>query len=471
MIVRKSIAITLAAVILPAVANMAQAQVDTVPGASIKFVKVADLPASSTVYGASRANINVITRHPAITGSALNNRITVVDGRGPVYMIDPTGANAPRLIVNLKTASPGLNIGSATAGNSELGVRGFAYHPDFAKSGTQGYLKFYTMSCHYTSTRTLGGAVSLNHNVPPGAPSPVCDNILTEWKMLSATNLTVDTKSRREVLRFPQLYTNHGTDALLFDPVTKWLYIAAGDGGSQGDPFNVSTNVEYLYGKILRINPLKPGTTIPSNMLRSNDGAWSYPASNPGAGNKPGRMAYYVKGFRHPESMFRYGSTLIIGDIGGSSFEEIGALKLSGDEGVNFGWDKVEGRWPASTSTIPPVAGYTRSENGGSGTAIIVGGVPVNTMGSAFNGKVILGDLVKGNIYYGDINAMLGARSWSKPMVTLKKAVLKNANNQTTTLMATYGQNSRVDLRLAEIGGTIYGTSKQKGVLFRLTTP
>lgn len=468
MIIRKFIALTLTAVMLAVVANTAQALVDTMPGAKIKFVKVADLPASSTVARASRANINVITRHPAIAGSALNNRITIVDGRGPVHLIDPSRVNPPRLIVNLRTASPGLDIGAATAGNSELGVRGFAYHPDFANSASPGYLKFYTMSCHYTWTRTLAGSVRLNHSVPPGAPNPVCDNVLTEWKMASAANLTADPKSRREVLRFPQMYRNHGTDALVFDPATKWLYIAAGDGGSQRDPFNVSSNIEYLYGKILRINPLKPGAKIPSNMLRANDGAWSYPANNPGAGSKPGRMAYYVKGFRHPETMFRYGSRLIIADIGGESFEEIGVLKLSGDEGVTFGWDAVEGRWPKSTSTIPPVAGYTHGENGGT-SAVIVGGVPVNTMGSAFNGKVIIGDLAKGNIYYGDLNAMISARSWSVPMVPLKKAVLVNANNQITTLMATYGQNGRVDLRLAEIGGTIYGVSKQKGVLFKFT--
>jgi hypothetical protein len=97
--------------------------------------------------------------------------------------------------------------------------------------------------------------------------------------------------------------------------------------------------------------------------------------------------------------------------------------------------------------------------------------VPVNTLDSAFNGKVILGDLKSGNIYYGDLAAMKAARAWNKPMVVLKKMVLLNSYNQTTTLMSAYGQNGRVDLRLAEIGGTIYGVSKQKGILFKLSAP
>lgn len=328
--IKKFYSLATSAVVLMVVANFTQAQVDTVPGLNIKFVKVADLPASTAAAGASRANINVITRHPALPGSALNNRITVVDGRGPVYMIDPTGRNPARLVANLMTASPGLNIGNATAGNSELGVRGFAYHPDFANPAALGYLKFYTMACYYISTRTAAGAVRLSHNVPPGAPT-TCDNVLTEWKMYSATDLRANPASRREVLRFPQIYSNHGTDALVFDPATKLLFIGAGDGGSQDDPFNVVSNTGYLYGKILRINPLKPGTALPAGMIRSNDGTWSFPASNPGAGSRPGLDAYYVKGFRHPETMFVNAGHLVIADIGGSGFEEINILKISGD--------------------------------------------------------------------------------------------------------------------------------------------
>ena len=466
-VMRKFNVFALFAAILLFAPNLAQAFIDSSPGMSVKLIKVADLPASSTVSGASKANINVITKHPSIAGSELNERITVVDGRGPVSFIDPSGHNQPSLIVDLDSASLGLNIGSGFAGNSELGVRGFAYHPDFANPEAQGYLKFYTMSCHYTSTRTLPGAVEINWGTPPGAPAPLCDNVLAEWKMISATNLTADPKSRREVLRYPQLFANHGTDALVFDPITNLLYIAAGDGGDQGDPYNVSSNVEYLYGKILRINPLKPGAILPAEMFRQWDGTFSYPVSNPGAGRKPGRNAYYVRGLRHPETMFINGREMVIADIGGSAFEEINILKLSGDEGASFGWRAVEGQWPETPTTLPPVAGYTHGENGGS-SAIIVGGIPVDTLGSEFNGMLILGDIVNGNIYYGNLEAMKAARSWNKPMVILKKALLFNSDGQETTLMESYGQNGRVDLRLAEIDGTIYGVSKQKGVLFKL---
>ena len=147
------------------------------------------------------------------------------------------------------------------AGNSELGLRWIEYHPDFAKPNTKGYLKFYTMSCHATSTRSLAGAVALHHKAPSGAPTE-CDNVLREWTMDPAT---MTGKSPREVLRFPQLYTNHGTDALVFDPATKLLYIAVGDGGklelSRATPImcrRTSNTSTAKSSGLIRQNPAQP---------------------------------------------------------------------------------------------------------------------------------------------------------------------------------------------------------------------
>jgi glucose/arabinose dehydrogenase len=435
------------------------------PGLSAKFRPIAQLPRSSTDSAASVANIVKITRHPSLAGSSYNGWLTVADSRGPVYLVNTTSykqgvTNQTHTIVNLKTATPGLDIGNATSGNSELGLRWIAYHPDFAKPNTKGYLKFYTMSCHATSTRTLAGAVALHHQAPPGAPTE-CDNVLREWTMDRAT---MTAKSARQVLRFPQLYTNHATDALVFDPTTKLLYIAVGDGGSQGDPYNVSQNKQYLYGKILRIDPTKPGATLP-NMGISSDRTFSYPKDNPyAAPGDTGLNSIYAIGFRHPETMIKDRGHLIVFDIGGSKFEEIDILKLNGDEGKNFGWDKVEGRSPQFTTTIPPVAGYTHV----SGNKAIIGGAAPER--GPYAGLVILGDIVSGNVYYGDRDAMKAARSWSIPMVPLHQFVMHNNSGTRQTLMQAFGRNSRVDLRLVEIedNGRVFGVTKQRGIIFEL---
>jgi glucose/arabinose dehydrogenase len=435
------------------------------PGLSAKFRPIAQLPKSSTDSAASVANINNITKHPTLAGSSYNGWLTVADSRGPVYLVNTSSyqqgvANQTHTIVDLKTATQGLDIGNPTSGNSELGLRWIEYHPDFATPDTKGYLKFYTMSCHATSTRSLAGAVELENKAPPGAPTE-CDNVLREWTMDRAT---MTGRSPREVLRFPQLYTNHGTDALVFDPATKLLYIAVGDGGKQGDPHNVSQNKQYLYGKILRIDPTKPGATLPSNMGRATQGTFSYPKDNPyAAPGDTGRDAIYAIGFRHPETMIRDGNHLIVFNIGGSKFEEIDILKLDGDEGRNFGWDKVEGRSPQFTTTIPPVAGYN---TGTSGNRAIIGGAAPES--GAYRGLVILGDIVSGNVYYGDRDAMKAARSWSRPMVPLRQFVMHNNSGTRQTLMQGLGRDNRVDLRLTEINGRVFGVTKQRGIIFEI---
>jgi glucose/arabinose dehydrogenase len=434
------------------------------PGLTAKFRPIAQLPKSSTDSAASVANINNITKHPTLAESSYNGWLTVADSRGPVYLVNISSysqgvANQTHTIVNLKTATQGLDIGNPTSGNSELGLRWIEYHPDFATPDTKGYLKFYTMSCHATSTRSLAGAVALNHRAPSGAPT-VCDNVLREWTMDPAT---MTGKSPREVLRFPQLYTNHGTDALVFDPATKLLYIAVGDGGKQGDPHNVSQNKRYLYGKILRIDPTKPDATLPPNMGRATEGTFSYPLDNPYAEpDDPGRNAIYAIGFRHPETMIRDDNHLIVFDIGGSYLEEIDILDLDGDEGKNFGWDKVEGRSPQFTTTIPPVAGYTHI----SGNKALIGGAAPES--GPYAGLVILGDIVSGNVFYGDRDAMTAARSWSTPMVPLQQFVMHNDSGTPQTLMQAFGRNSRVDLRLAEDNGRVFGITKQRGIIFEI---
>ena len=439
------------------------------PGISVKFRPIAQLRSSAPSSTASVANATNITTHPALpsslAGSVYNNWLTVADSRGRVSLVNASSysagvTNPNRTIVDLRTATQGLNIGNTTSGNSELGLRWFAYHPDFARAGAKGYLKAYTMSCHATSTRTLTGAAPLYHGVPVGAPqTQPCDNVLTEWR-LNASTMTAS--SPRQVMRWPQLYTNHGTDALVFSEITKLLYVAVGDGGSQGDPHNVGQNKEYVYGKILRIDPTLPGTTVPENMVKSWDGRWSHPADNPYA-NTSGRNAIYVLGLRHPETMIKDGPDLFVFDIGGSAFEEVNFIKMDGDEGRNFGWDRVEGRSPADSTTLPPVAGYPHVN----GNRAIIGGAAPDI--GPFAGKVILGDIVSGNVYYGDRNAMKVARAWNIPMVPLQQFVMHNNAGTPQTLMSAFGRNSRVDLRLTEIsGGRVIGVSKQRGIVFEI---
>src|SRR5262249_42099959 len=167
----------------------------------------------------------------------------------------------------------------------------------------------------------------------------------------------------------------------------------------------------------------------------------------------------------HPETMIRDDQQLIVFDIGGSNFEEVDILELNGDEGKNFGWDKVEGRSPVSTATIPPVAGYPHVN----GNKAIIGGAAPET--GSYAGLVIVGDIVSGNLYYSDRQSMEASRLWSIPMVPVQQFVMYGAGGTPQTLMQAYGRNGRVDLRLVEDNGRVYGVTKQQGIIFEILPP
>jgi glucose/arabinose dehydrogenase len=113
------------------------------------------------------------------------------------------------------------------------------------------------------------------------------------------------------------------------------LYISNGDGTSyaQVDPRTASVlNVDNLYGKILRIDPIT-GEGLSDNPFYDGD-----PNSN--------RSKVWNLGLRNP---FRFTiqpdtGTPFIGDVGWKTWEEVNI----GDRGANFGWGAYEGGVDAS---------------------------------------------------------------------------------------------------------------------------
>src|SRR3954469_10688377 len=62
----------------------------------------------------------------------------------------------------------------------------------------------------------------------------------------------------RQLLYVDQPYDNHNGGQLQFDS-KGYLYVGMGDGGSGGDPGNRAQNLQSRLGKLLRINPTRPG--------------------------------------------------------------------------------------------------------------------------------------------------------------------------------------------------------------------
>jgi len=312
-----------------------------------------------------------------LTGNPATGLAYVIDQRGYIYSFDPASPSpSASLFIDLTTA-----VGQLSTTN-EGGVRSLAFHPDFDDASEPGYRKLYT-----ALSRTSG-------STPVGSPAPVVFDspggtnhygVIAEWTALA--NGSVDTSSYRELIRIEQPYGNHNSGHLGFDPTASpgspeygKLFIAVGDGGSSGGPFDLSqdidaTPVPYPHGKILRIDPLASGGA-----------PYTIPSENPFAGVPDRIEEVWAYGMRNPHKFTWDTATarMLVSDIGQGVVEEVSVVRKA----ANLGWNQREGSFvyentngvsplPAGHASDPysyPVAQYDQSSNGLTGAAAIVGG-------------------------------------------------------------------------------------------------
>lgn len=215
----------------------------------------------------------------------------------------------------------------------ERGFTGLALHPDFNNAGSDGYGRFYTL---LDSSNT-----GPNPDFTPEGGNDAHDTLLLEWKANDASASQYDGGSPRELIRMEQPFGNHNGGQIAFNPLAEagsaefgTLYISIGDGGSGGDPMNMSQNLTSLFGKILRINPLG------SN---SSNGQYGIPEDNPFVLANDGTILpeIYVYGTRSPNRIAwdTNNGQMYVADIGQNIVEEVSPVRA----GANLGWKEWEG--------------------------------------------------------------------------------------------------------------------------------
>ena len=255
--------------------------------------------------------------------------------------------------------------------DSEGGLLGMAFHPDFPANG-QVFLSWTDVGTPMTSiigrfTATAGGQ-SLN------------------------------TGSRIDFLRLDQDFENHNGGQITFGPDGD-LYIAFGDGGAGGDPFGRAQETRNMLGDLLRIDI---------------DGGSPYaiPPDNPFAGNatcpaNPDLLIddcpeIYASGLRNPWrfSFDRVTGALWLGDVGQNLLEEIDIIERGG----NYGWDCREGSIPfgtpaascaTTTGFIGPVHEYPRAD----GVSVTGGYVYRGSDIPELVGSYLFADFVSGRLW------------------------------------------------------------------------
>lgn len=241
------------------------------------------------------------------------------DGSGRLFIVEQAGRI--RVLQNGQLlASPLLDItGRVGSDNSEQGLLGLAFHPNFAQNGY-----FYV---NYT-----------DHNGD------------THLARFTASAGTSDPASEKQLLIVQQPFSNHNGGSLAFGP-DGYLYAGLGDGGSAGDPYGNAQSENTLLGKLLRldVDHGDPYTIPPGNPSEASPEIWALGLRN------PWRISFD-----------RLTGDLWIGDVGQDTWEEVDRVAAGAPGGLNFGWNAMEGTHAYQGGPQPqfvtPVAEYSHAE-------------------------------------------------------------------------------------------------------------
>jgi glucose/arabinose dehydrogenase len=430
-----------------------------------------------------------IPRLEYLTAGGAPGMAYVIEQRGDIYRFDPSLAN-PTLT---KFLDLDQFLGNDYNFNNEGGLRGLAFHPDFNNPGTDGFGKFYTSHSRDSFTPLQG---SPSPTIFPSPKTPDHDSVVAEWTVNA--NGTVNTATYRELMRIGQPYSNHNIGQISFNPTAGTgdadygkLYIALGDGGSGGDPYNMAQDIDVTpdprpFGKMLRIDPIASGSN-----------PYSIPGDNPFAGQSNRVQETWAYGLRNPHKFAWDDATglMYIADIGQGNVEEINIGRV----GANYGWDVREGTFiynggsvnplPAGHATDAytyPVAQYDHDfDNNGSTSSSAVTSGPVYR-GSAvpeLTGMYLFAEFAtnSGAIYAVDVDDLIERDSFPNvaslsggflaPFVDLKindngalKSFLQFLRDESGN-----GGLSRTDLRFSvDADGEIYVMNKHDGVIRRI---
>ncbi|MFC1997259.1 PQQ-dependent sugar dehydrogenase [Chloroflexota bacterium] len=252
-------------------------------------------------------------------------------------------------------------------------------------------------------------------------------------------------------------YTNHNGGQLAFGP-DGYLYIATGDGGGGGDPFNNAQSPDSLLGKILRIDvETFPQFSTKSHLIflplvmGGNGLAWEkpylIPPDNPFVDTLGFRDEIWVLGMRNPWrfSFDRSTGGLFIGDVGQGSWEEVDFQPATSPGGENYGWNEMEGThcYLANCDTTGktlPVFEYPTHVND---SCSVTGGFVYrgNTYPN-MNGIYIFGDYCSGAVS----GLQIDGKTWRDQLLL-----------QTNFSISTFGEDEAGEIYLADLsGGTIY---------------
>jgi glucose/arabinose dehydrogenase len=321
--------------------------------------------------------------------------VTGAPGYPNLLFVVEQGGQVQVLRSGRKLGKPFLDIAGLISFGGERGLLSIAFPPDYKASG-----RFYV---YYTD--------------------PQGDIRVDELKRKSATRAARG--SRRAIVDIPhRANSNHNGGQLQF--LDNLLYFGTGDGGSGGDPPNNAQNRQSLLGKLLRIDPRKPG---------AQPEIFSYGLRN------PFRFSFDRVTAEQPR--------IIIGDVGQDRIEEIDYTTVAAAKGANFGWDAFEGNSPYRDAnsgtpdpgrTVKPIFAYPHSR-GDSCTVI---------------GGYVVGDRSLRPLYKRYVYADLCEGELRSLVPHLRGATNDRKLGLSVSTPSSFGEDTRGRIYVASLEGPVY---------------
>ncbi|MEQ9363024.1 MAG: PQQ-dependent sugar dehydrogenase [Leptospirales bacterium] len=326
---------------------------------------------------------------------------------GELYVTVPGQKAKPRLVAKFSVTT-----------ESEQGLLGVAFHPDFRTNGL--------MYFNYTVKKDGRDL------------SRVCERKFTNPLAPAARKGKL--VSERILMEVEQPYQNHNAGQIAFGP-DGMLYIGWGDGGWREDPKRHGQNPATLLGAMLRIDPRPPAAP--------GEAAYRIPPDNPFVNTKGYRPEIFAIGLRNPwRYSFDLRGRLIVADVGQDLLEEVAIVSA----GENHGWDIREAsachrpkkdcaKTGARKETlIDPVYEYGRED----GRSITGGYVYTGSRIRALKNRYVFGDFVSGRIWAISLPAD------GRAMIPKNKS---HALGKWPVLLSTFGRDTRGEIYVADFGG------------------
>ncbi|GLU12285.1 hypothetical protein SLE2022_289790 [Rubroshorea leprosula] len=324
--------------------------------------------------------------------------------------------------LELDESNPFVDLTDQVHFDTQFGMMGIAFHPNFAQNGRF----FASFNCDKSTSPSCAGRCSCNSDVDCDPSKLVPDNgaqpcqyqsVVAEYTANgTAPQVSLAQSAKpsevRRIFTMGLPFTSHHGGQILFGSTDGYLYFMMGDGGGNGDPYNFSQNKKSLLGKIMRLDVDNTPSSAEINKL-SLWGNYSIPKDNPFSEDADLQPEIWALGLRNPWRCsfdLERPSYFMCADVGQDLYEEVDIISKGG----NYGWRVYEGPYLYTPQSSPggntsaksinpifPVMGYNHSEvNNNIGSASITGGYFYrSTTDPCVYGRYLYADLYAGALW------------------------------------------------------------------------